>query len=63
MRDFRNIVSRALDNMDKYGAIEEAVEGKTISSISGDGYGVIIHFTDGTTYRSAGGEVSYDGEI
>ena len=43
--------------------IEQAVEGKTIESLSGNGYGVIIHFTDGTTFTSMYGEVSYDGFI
>lgn len=61
MKDFKDIFSKAMDDMEKYADIETAVEGKTIASLSGDGYGVIIHFTDGTTYRSAGGKVFYDG--
>lgn len=54
-------IINAFKNMANMEEIEQAVEGKTIQSLSGNGYGVIIHFTDGTTYTSMGGEVTYDG--
>ena len=56
-----SVLSNALNTMVDMDEIERAVEGKVIESLSGNGFGVIIHFTDGTTYKSMGGKVEYDG--
>ena len=56
-----NVLANALNTMANMEEIEMAVEGKVIESLSGNGFGVIIHFTDGTTYKSMGGKVEYDG--
>lgn len=53
----------AIKDMHNMEGVEKAVEGKTIESLSGNGYGVIIHFTDGTTYKSVGGTVTYNGLV
>ena len=56
-----NVLSNAINTMTNMEEIELAVEGKVIESLAGNGFGVIIHFTDGTTYKSMGGKVEYDG--
>lgn len=58
-----NPLENAVNTMSKMEEIEKAVEGKTISSLSSNGFGTIIHFTDGTTFQSINGKVSYDGII
>lgn len=58
-----NPVENAITTMNKMEEIERAVEGKTIESLSSNGFGTIIHFTDGTTFKSMNGKVSYDGVI
>lgn len=58
-----NILENATSVMDQTEDIEKMVEGKTIKSLSTNGFGTIIHFTDGTTFTSIYGNVSYDGFI
>lgn len=58
-----NILDNAITTMIKMEEIERAVEGKIIESLSTNGFGTIIHFTDGTTFSSINGKVSYDGII
>ena len=58
-----NPIENALNTMSKMEEIESAVEGKTIETLSTNGFGTIIRFTDKTTLKIINGEISYDGLV
>lgn len=58
-----NPIENALNTMSKMEEIESAVEGKTIKTLSTNGFGTIIRFMDKTTLKIINGEVSYDGLV
>lgn len=48
--------------MDEWLEIEANCEGKTISTLSANSFGMIIHFTDGSCLKYINGTLQFEGK-